>query len=241
MPLLAKTVDTVPLADPAGLAAPLVERAVTPMPLPDLTAPLAEEQVQTACLESSIQWAMPPSEIGKIISTPPEESDGQNMKVEPAKPDSFWTQGEGASGPLPTEADTSTPLGIDFVSPTEMPPVDTHTASSALLAIPESSEISPVESPQRPDGPECAPIESDQPPIRPYTGRPSVTEILQQQMVCEEIIVTTTNTEETVLQQPLETEAEPMVISGGNTPVAPDDEELDTEDDQALMMDETHL
>ncbi len=45
----------------------------------------------------------------------------------------------------------------------------------------------------------------------------------------------------TVLQQPLEIEAKPMVISGGNTPVAPDNKELNAKDEQALMMDETRL
>lgn len=47
--------------------------------------------------------------------------------------------------------------------------------------------------------------------------------------------------EETILLQPQESEAEPMVISGGNTPMAPDDEELDMEEEKILMMDETRL
>ncbi len=47
--------------------------------------------------------------------------------------------------------------------------------------------------------------------------------------------------EETILQQPSEAEAEPMVISGGNTPVAPDNKEIGAEEEQILMVDETCL
>ncbi len=46
--------------------------------------------------------------------------------------------------------------------------------------------------------------------------------------------------EETIEQRPPEAEAEPMVISGANTPVAPDDAELDIKEEE-LLMDETRL
>ncbi len=54
-------------------------------------------------------------------------------------------------------------------------------------------------------------------------------------------MVTTIESEETIEQQPPRAGAEPMVTSGGNTPVAPDDEELNADDEQELLMDKTHL
>ncbi len=68
-----------------------------------------------------------------------------------------------------------------------------------------------------------------------------ITEILQQRVIREQIVVTTVESEETIEQQPPEAGAEPMVISGGNTPVAPGDEELDADNEQELLMDETRL
>ncbi len=53
--------------------------------------------------------------------------------------------------------------------------------------------------------------------------------------------VVTVKSEETIEAQPPGAGAEPMVISRGNTPVAPDDLELDAEEEQELLMDETHL
>ncbi len=251
VPPLEKTTDTAPLpaeaskavslADPVGSATPLVERAITPTPMLDSTAPLVEEQAQMARLEDCTQWATPSSKICDTIPTLPKESDQQKVKVEPARPDSYWIQGEGASGPLPSGADTSTTPEVDFVLQIATPPADTHATSPVPLAVLENTEISPGESPQRPGGSECIPAGRVQSPVKPHTGRPSVAEILQQRVVREQVMVTTTKTKETILQQPLEIEAEPMVISSGNTPMAPDYEELDMEDKQALMMDETHL
>ncbi len=54
-------------------------------------------------------------------------------------------------------------------------------------------------------------------------------------------MVTTIEKEETIEQCPPEAEVEPMVVSGGNTPVAPDDAELDIDEEPELLMDETHL
>ncbi len=60
-------------------------------------------------------------------------------------------------------------------------------------------------------------------------------------MVREQITVTTIKSEEIIETQPPGAGAKPMVISGGNTPVAPDNTELDAEEEQELLMDETRL
>ncbi len=59
-------------------------------------------------------------------------------------------------------------------------------------------------------------------------------------MISEQITVTTVEKEETIEQCPPEAKAEPMVISEGNTPVAPDNAELDIKEEE-LLMDETRL
>ncbi len=120
-------------------------------------------------------------------------------------------------------------------------PADVHTTGPAPLAIPETMEISPRGSPQHPRDLEGVAATSVPSPVKPCMGHPSVAEILQQRVISKQVMTTTTETEETILQQPLETGAEPMIISGGNTPVAPDDEEIDTKEEQALMIDETCL
>ncbi len=109
------------------------------------------------------------------------------------------------------------------------------------MAVPESSEVSPIESPQRSEGASEAPVEDPHSPTQARTGHPSVAEVLQQRVVREQITVTTVEKEETIKRCPPEAEVEPMVISGGNTLVAPDDAELDIEEEQELLMDETHL
>ena len=54
-------------------------------------------------------------------------------------------------------------------------------------------------------------------------------------------MTTTVEQEETIEQHLLEAKMEPMIISGGNTPVAPDDAELDLEEESERLMDETRL
>ncbi len=54
-------------------------------------------------------------------------------------------------------------------------------------------------------------------------------------------MVTMIKREETIEQCPTEAEVEPMVISGGNTPVVPNDAELDIDGESELLMDETCL
>ncbi len=73
------------------------------------------------------------------------------------------------------------------------------------------------------------------------TGRPSVAEVLQQQVVREQVTITMIEKEETIEQCPSETEVKPMIVSGGNTPVALDDADLEIDEDLELLIDETHL
>ncbi len=54
-------------------------------------------------------------------------------------------------------------------------------------------------------------------------------------------MTTTVEQEETIKQRLLETETESMVISEVNTPVAPDDAELDLEEESERLMNETRL
>lgn len=240
-PLPEKTIKVEPLVDPSGTAMPLAERAIIPTPLLSPAAPLADEGAQMAHPKCSVQLAMPPSEIADAVSTLLEEPDRQGVKVEPSRPDSYWIQEEGASGPLATEASSPTSSVSDSASPIKTLLENANAAGSAPLAIPEDSEILPVESPEKLDCLEHGPVGTIQSHVKPQADRPSVAEILQQWLVCEQVRVTTTEMEETILQQSLEIGAEPMVISGGNTPVAPDDEELDAEEEQALMMDKSCL
>ncbi len=161
--------------------------------------------------------------------------------VEPAQLEDFWITEDGASGPLSMETEGAAPLPVDPISPMELPLVETHVAGPAPLAIPESSEISSVESLQELDVPLEAPVEGPRSPARPRVGHPSVAEALQQRVIREQVTVVTIESEETIEAQPPGAEAEPMVISRGNTPVAPDDLELDTKEEQELLMDETRL
>ncbi len=131
-------------------------------------------------------------------------------------------------------------LQTDVVSSTELSPPRVCPIGPAPLAVPEDSEISPIGSPQRSEGASEVPIEDPCSSTQARTGRPSVAEVLQQRVIREQITVTTVEKEETIEQRPPEAEAEPMVISGGNTPVAPDDAELDMEEEE-LLMDETRL
>ncbi len=211
--------------------APLLELAVA-------TAPLPEELVS---MTRSPSGATPPSEICSLDCPSDGESIEKTVVVEPARPEDFWITEDGASGPLPAEAEGAAPLPIDPISPMEPPLVETHVAGPAPLAIPESSEISLVESLQELDVPLEAPVEDLRSPVRPRVGHPSVAEALQQRVIREQVTVITVESEETVEAQPPGARAEPMVISGGNTPVAPDDLELDAEEEQELLMDETHL
>ncbi len=122
------------------------------------------------------------------------------------------------------------------LSPPEIRPV-----GPAPLAVPESSEISPVESPRKSGDASGASVEESRSPVQARTGRPSVAEVLQQRVVREQTVTTTVEQEETIEQHLLEAKMEPMIISGGNTPVAPDDAELDLEEESERLMDETRL
>ncbi len=133
------------------------------------------------------------------------------------------------------------PSEVDSVPMAGILPADIHTTGPALLAILETMDISPRGSPQCPRDSADVAATSVPSPVKPHTGHPSVAEILQQRIISGQVMTTTTETEETILQQPSEAGAEPMIISGGNTLVAPDDKEIDVEEEQVLMMDETHL
>ncbi len=230
-----------PLLDSTITAAPLPDTTITVAPLPEpavATAPLPEELILTA---RSLSGAMPPSEIASP-NCPSDEGPVEKMVVvEPARPEDFWITEDGASGPLPAEAEGAAPLPVDPISPMELPLVETHTVGPAPLAVPESSEISSVESLQELDVPLEAPVEDLRSPARPRAGCPSVAKVLQQRVIQEQVTVVTVESEETVEAQPPGTGAEPMVISGGNTPVALDDSELDVEEEQELLMDKTRL
>ncbi len=250
-PLLDTTITAAPLPDTTVTAAPLPDTTVTTVPLPDTTviaAPLPEPAVAAASLPEELVLtarsplgATPPSRIG----SPDCPSDGGSVEktvvVKPARPEDFWITKDGASGPLPSEAKGATPIHVDPISPMEPPPVEAHVVGPTPLAIPESSEISPVESLQEFNAPQEAPVEEIRSLARPRAGHPSIAEVLQQRVIQEQVTVTTVEREEIVKMQPPGARAEPMVISGGNTPVAPDDSELDAEEEQELLMDETRL
>ncbi len=123
----------------------------------------------------------------------------------------------------------------------EVPLTGIHAVSSAPLAIPEVTDLTPEGSPQRLKGVGVVAATNVPSSVKSRIGHPSVAEVLQQRVISEQFVTTTTEMEETILQQPTEVEVEPMVISGGNTPVAPDDEEFDAEEEQIPMMDETRL
>ena len=188
----------------------------------------------------SLPGAMPPPGVGKPDHLSPVGSTDQKAVIAPARPEDFWLTEEGASGPLPLETGDTTPLQTDVVSSTELSPPGVCPIGPAPLAVPEDLEISPIESPQKSEGASEAPIEDPRSPTRARMGRPSVAEVLQRWVISEQITVTTVEKEETIEQCPPKAEAEPMVISGGNTPVAPDDVELDIEEEE-LLMDETCL
>ncbi len=189
----------------------------------------------------SLPGAMPPPGAGKQDHFSPVGSADQKAVIAPARPEDFWLTEEGASGPLPLETGDTAPLQTDVVSSTELSPPGVCPVSPTPLAVPESSEISLIESPQSSEGASEAPIEDPCSPTQTRTGRPSVAEVLQQWVVRKQITVTTVEKEETIEQRPPEAEAEPMVISRGNTPVAPDNAELDIKEEQELLMDETCL
>ena len=239
---LPETADTAtPLPETADTAAPLPEMADTAAPLPemaDTAVPLPEERAPTVC---SLPGATPPPGAGEQDHLSPVGSTDQKAIIAPARPEDFWLTEEGASGPLPLETGDTAPLQTDVVSSTELSLPRVCPVGPAPLAVPEDSEILPIESPQRSEGASEAPIEDPRSPTQARMGRPSVAEVLQQRVIREQITVTTIEKEETIEQCPPEAEAEPMVISGGNTPVAPDDAELDIEEEEELLMDETCL
>ncbi len=251
VPLPETTVAAAPLLETTVTAAPLLETTVTAAPLPETTvatapllettitaAPLPEELVLTA---RSPSGATPSSRIGSPDCPLSVGSVKRKAVVEPTQPKDFWITEEGASGPLPTETESSAPLRANLVSPMGPPPAEAHVVGPAPLAVPENSEISPGESLREFIDSQEAPVEDTHSPARPHAGRPSVAKVLQQRVVREQVTVTTIESEEIIEMQPLGAGAEPMVISGGNTLVAPDDTELDAEEEQELLMDETHL
>ncbi len=225
------TADTAaPLLETADAAAPLLEMA-------DTAVPLLEEQAPKA---HSLPGAMSPPGVGKQDHLSPVGSTDQRAVIAPARPEDFWLTEEGASGPLPLETGDTAPLQTDVVSSTELSLPEVCPIGPAPLAVPEDSEISPIESPQKSEGASEAPIEDPHSLTWAHTGHPSVAEVLQQRVISEQITVTTVEKEETIEQCPPKAEAEPMVISRGNTLVAPDDAELDIEEEE-LLMDETRL
>ncbi len=251
MPLPETAVAAVPLPETAVAAVPLPETAVAAAPLPETAiaaaplletavaaAPLPEELVLTA---HSPLGATPPSRVGSLDCP----SDGRFVEkmvvIEPARPEDFWITEDGASGPLPAEAEGAAPIHTNPISPMELPLVEAHVVGPAPLAVPEDSEISPGESPQEFLNSQEAPVEDTHSPARPRAGRPTVAEALQQRVVREQVTVTTIKSEEIIETQPPEARAELMIISGSNTPVAPDDSELDAEEEQELLMDKTRL
>ncbi len=238
---LPETADiTAPLPETADIATPLPEMADIAAPLPemaDTAAPLPEKQAPTV---HSLPGATPPPGVGEPDHLSPVGSTDQKAVIAPARPEDFSLTEDGTSGPLPLETGDTAPLQTDVVSSTELSLPGVCPVGPAPLAVPEDSEISPIESPQKLEGVSEAPIEDPHSPTRARTGRPSVAEVLQRWVISEQITVTTIEKEETIEQHPPEAEAKPMVISGGNTPVAPDDVELDIEEEE-LLMDETCL
>ncbi len=188
----------------------------------------------------SLPGATPPPGVSKQDHLSPVGSTDQRAVIAPARPEDFWLTEEGASGPLLLETGDTAPVQTDVVSSTELSPPGVCPVGPTPLAVPEDSEISPIESPQKSEGVSEAPIEDPRSLTRARTGRPSVAEVLQQWVIGEQITVTTVEKEETIEQCPPEAEAELMVISGGNTPVASDNAELDIKEEE-LLMDETRL
>ncbi len=234
-------VTAAPLLEMADTAAPLPEMADTAVPLPemaDTAAPLPEERAPMA---RSPPGATPPPGASELDHLSPVGSTDQRAVIAPAWPGDFWLTKEGASGPLPLETGDPAPLQADVVSSTELSLPGVRPIGPTPLAVPESSEISPIESPQRSEVASEAPVEDPRSPTQARTGHPSVAEVLQQWVAREQITVTSVEKEETIQRRLPEAEVEPMVISGENTPVAPDDAELDIEEEQELLMDETRL
>ncbi len=100
----------------------------------------------------------------------PAGSVDNKVLVEPAQPDNYWIVEGGASGPLPAEAGSPAPPQTDSTHSTEPSPASVQAMGPALLAIPESSEISQGESPQRPSDPNDVPTENDHSLARSHTG-----------------------------------------------------------------------
>ena len=195
------------------------------MPLPATAAPLVEGPAQTAQLED---WA-----LEAVLQLKTSDSVVMELRavVKPARPEDFWAQEEGASGPLPIEVEAPTPAEVDPTPSAGVPPMEAHVVSLAPLAVPETTDLSPAGSPQCPGGVEGVITTSVSLPVKPHMGRPSVAEVLQQRVISEQVMTTTMEMEETILPQPSEPEVEPMVISGGNTPVAPDDDKIEVEEE----------
>ncbi len=238
-PLLETADPAAPLPEMADTAAPLLEMADTAAPLPETAGTAASLPEERAPMVRSLPGAMPPPGAGKLDHLSPVGSTDQKAVIAPTWPEDFWLTEEGASGPLPLETGDTAPLQTDVVSSSELSPPRVCPVGPAPLAVPEDSEISPIGSPWRLEGASEVPIEDPRSPNQARTGRPSVAEVLQQWVICEQITVTTVEKEETIKQHPPEAEAEPMVISRGNTLVAPDDAELHIEEE--LLMDETRL
>ena len=234
-PLPETTISAVPLPEGIIEIAPLVGSDDTPVPLLTTAAPLVEGQAQTAQLED------PAPETALQLKASDTVVMELRAVVKPARPEDFWAQEEGASRPLTIEVKAPTPSEVDPTPMAEVLPTDAHIVGLAPLAVPETTDLSPTGSPQCPGGAEGVIATSVSSPVKPRTGCPSVAEVLQQRVISEWVMTTTTEMEETILQQPSEPKVEPMVISGGNTPVAPDEEEIDAEEEQILMMDETCL
>ncbi len=240
-PLPGTVATAVPLPGTVATAAPLPGMVATAAPLPGMVAtaaPLPEEQAPLACFPPG---ATPQSEGGEPECSSPVEPVSKEAVIKPARPEDFWLVKDGASGPLPSEPEDPAPPQIDVVTSTDRSLPETRPVGPAPLAIPESSEISPIASPRQLGDASGASIGEPCSPAQARVGRPSVAEVLQQRVVCEQIVTTMVEQEETIEQYLLETETEPMVISGGNTPVAPDDAELDLEEESEQLMDETCL
>ena len=230
-PLLGTVTTAAPLPDTADTGAPLSETA-------DADTPLPEGRASTV---HSSPGATPPPAVSKPNLPSPTGSADQRAGIPPARPEDFWDAEEGASGPLPLEAEDSTLFPADEVSSTGLPPTGIHPVGPAPLAIPENSEVSPTGSPRSSECASEAPVQDPHPSTPTRMGRPSVAEVLQQRVVREQVTITTIEKEETIEQCPSETKAEPMIVSGGYTPVALDDADLEIDEDLELLIDETHL
>ncbi len=230
-PLPGTVVTAAPLLGTVNTAVPLLGTADTAVPLPEELAPAVR----------SSPGVTPPSVESELDLPPTEGSADWRAVIPPARPEDFWYTGEGASGPLPLKAGDPTPLQADVVSSTELSPTGVRSVGPAPLAVPEGSEVSPTRSSQGAEGASEVPAEDPRSPTQARTGHPSIAEVLQQRVVCKRVTVTTIKKEETIEQRPTEAEVEPMVVSGGNTPVAPDDAELDIDEESELLMDETRL